>query len=55
MISVVILGAGNVGTHLVKAVQNAKNLDLIQWYSRNPKAVKFPIKDIEFCDDLDRL
>ena len=55
MISVSILGAGNVGTHLMRAVQSAKNLNLVQWYSRNPKAVKFPIKDIEFCHDLERL
>jgi predicted short-subunit dehydrogenase-like oxidoreductase (DUF2520 family) len=55
MISVSILGAGNVGTHLMRAVQSAKNLNLVQWYSRNPKSVKFPIKDIEFCHDLERL
>ena len=55
MISVSILGAGNVGTHLVRAVQNAENLNLVQWYSRNPKAVKFPVKDIEFCHDLKQL
>lgn len=55
MITVSILGAGNVGTHLVNAVQAAENLNLVQWYSRNPKAVKFPIKDIEFCHDLERL
>ena len=55
MISVVILGAGNVGTHLVKAVQSADNLSLIQWFFRDPKAIKSPIKDVEFCHDLDRL
>ena len=55
MISVVILGAGNVGTHLVKAVQAAENLNLIQWYCRDPKAIKLPVKDVEFCHDLERL
>ena len=55
MISVVILGAGNVGTHLVKAIQAAENLNLIQWYCRDPKAIKFPIKDVELCHDLERL
>mgnify|MGYP006423044803 FL=1 len=55
MISVVILGAGNVGTHLVKAVQSADNLSLIQWFFRDPKTIKSPIKDVEFCHDLDRL
>jgi predicted short-subunit dehydrogenase-like oxidoreductase (DUF2520 family) len=55
MISVVILGAGNVGTHLVKAVQTAENLNLIQWYFRDSKAIQFPIKDVELCHDLNRL
>ena len=55
MISVVILGAGNVGTHLVKAVQAAENLSLVQWYCRDPKAIKLAIKDIELCHDFDRL
>jgi predicted short-subunit dehydrogenase-like oxidoreductase (DUF2520 family) len=55
MISVVILGAGNVGTHLVKAVQTAENLNLIQWYFRDSKAIQLPIKDVELCHDLNRL
>ncbi|CAI8192235.1 MAG: Uncharacterised protein [Formosa sp. Hel1_33_131] len=52
MISVVILGAGNVGTHLVKAVQSAKNLNLVQWYCRDPKAIQWPVKSIELCHDV---
>ena len=52
MISVIILGAGNVGTHLIKAIQAAKNLSLVQWYCRDPKGVKAPIKDVELCHDL---
>ena len=55
MISVVILGAGNVGTHLVKAIQAAKNLSLVQWYCRDPKGVKSPIKDVKLCHDLEDL
>jgi predicted short-subunit dehydrogenase-like oxidoreductase (DUF2520 family) len=55
MISVVILGAGNVGTHLVKAIQAAENLSLVQWYCRDPKGVKSPIKDVELCHDLEGL
>ena len=43
MISVVILGAGNVGTHLVKAVQASENLNLVQWYCRDPKTIKLPV------------
>ena len=55
MISIVILGAGNVGTHLVKAVQAAENLSLIQWYCRDSKAIKLAIKDVELCHDLEHL
>ena len=55
MISVIILGAGNVGTHLVKAVRASKNLNLVQWYCRGPKAIKFPIKGIDLCHDLEQL
>ena len=55
MISVVILGAGNVGTHLVKAVQSAKNLNLVQWYCRDPKAIQCPVKSIELCHDVKNL
>lgn len=36
MISVVILGAGHVGTHLCRAVAGAKNLKLLQWYNKSP-------------------
>ena len=31
MISVVVLGAGHVGTHLCRAIHHAENLRLIQW------------------------
>ncbi len=55
MISVVILGAGNVGTHLVKAVQASENLNLVQWYCRDPKTIKLPVKDVELCTNLEDL
>lgn len=34
MIKVVILGSGNVGTHLFKAFKNNNQIHIIQWYSR---------------------
>ena len=55
MISVVILGAGNVGTHLVKATQAAENLNFVQWYCRDPKAIKMAINGIELCHELEDL
>ena len=35
MIKIVLLGAGNVGTHLCKALQNKEGLEIIQWYNRS--------------------
>ena len=35
MIKIVLLGAGNVGIHLCRALQNKENLQLIQWYNRS--------------------
>ena len=34
MISVIILGAGHVGTHLCSAINSSKHLKLVQWYNR---------------------
>ena len=55
MISVVVLGAGNVGSHLVKTLQRAKNINLVQWYSRDKNSIKSDTKDIELCNDLKNL
>ena len=35
MITVVILGAGNVGTHLCKAIHASEGIKLVQWYNRS--------------------
>ena len=35
MIKIVLLGAGNVGIHLCRALQNNEDLQLIQWYNRS--------------------
>jgi predicted short-subunit dehydrogenase-like oxidoreductase (DUF2520 family) len=41
MISVSIIGSGNVAQHLISAFEKAENIELVQIYSRNPKA-SFP-------------
>ena len=41
MIKVVILGAGNVATHLYRAFSGKKELELIQVYNRNLSKLKF--------------
>ena len=55
MISVVVLGAGNVGSHLVRIMQSVKKVNLFQWYSRDKNSIKSDTKDIELCNDLKNL
>ncbi len=55
MISVIILGAGNVATHLFKAFQKTENISVVQWYNRHLNTIK-PFKtDVEIIDDLSQL
>lgn len=55
MISVVILGAGNVGTHLFKGFNNAKDINVIQWYNRSLSAIE-PYKNlVALTDDVQTL
>ena len=35
MINIVVIGAGNVGIHLCKAINKSKGLTLKQWYNRS--------------------
>ena len=55
MTKIVLLGAGNVGTHLFRALQNKEDLQLIQWYNRSlnslekesvPSEVTYNLNDI---------
>lgn len=55
MISVVILGAGNVATHLYKAICKTDSISLIQWYNRNLDAVKPYKQEVSITDDLTQL
>jgi predicted short-subunit dehydrogenase-like oxidoreductase (DUF2520 family) len=41
MIRVVLLGTGNVATHLVNAFLNAKNIDLVQIFARKKSNLKY--------------
>ncbi len=55
MIKVVILGSGNVGTHLFKAFSNNPEFKIKQWYSRNIKDIS-PYSDfVEITDQLNKL
>jgi predicted short-subunit dehydrogenase-like oxidoreductase (DUF2520 family) len=55
MISVSIIGSGNVAQHLISAFEKADGIELVQVYSRNPKA-NFPdLKSIAFTQNLNEL
>lgn len=55
MISVSILGAGNVATHLYKAFQNANSINVVQWYNRDIRKLAMFQSDVETIDDLSKL
>lgn len=52
MISVIILGAGNVATHLYKAFNKAENVVINQWYNRTLDSLNIYKNDVEIIDDL---
>lgn len=55
MISVVILGSGNVATHLFKAINNTDYASVIQWYNRSLNSLKEYKSKVEITDDLTQL
>ncbi|MFD2823843.1 Rossmann-like and DUF2520 domain-containing protein [Lacinutrix iliipiscaria] len=55
MISVVLLGAGNVATHLFKAFNKAIEVSVNQWYSRNLKPLESYKNLVNITDDLTKL
>lgn len=55
MISVVILGAGNVATHLFKAFNKAENIIVNQWFNRNLKSIDYYKNLVEVTDNLSNL
>ena len=55
MISVVLLGAGNVATHLYKAFSHAKDVEVVQWYARDLKALQMYKNDVQITDDISNL
>jgi len=55
MIKVVLLGSGNVASHLALALNAAKNVDLLQRYGRNNKNSSFFDPSIPFTSSLNEL
>ena len=55
MISVVILGAGNVATHLFMAFNKAENIKVNQWYNRHLKSIDAYKNKVSVTDDLTQI
>ncbi len=55
MISVVILGAGNVAHHLYKAFFSSENVTVTQWYNRNIQSMRPFNNEVQLTDDLSQL
>ncbi len=55
MISVVLLGAGNVAIHLYKAFNSAENIVVNQWYNRSLKPLQPFKNNVEITNDLSQL
>ncbi|EPR73460.1 hypothetical protein ADIWIN_1490 [Winogradskyella psychrotolerans RS-3] len=55
MISVVLLGAGNVATHLYKAFSNSETITITQWYNRTRASISSYANIVDITDSLDEL
>ncbi|WP_138434174.1 Rossmann-like and DUF2520 domain-containing protein [Winogradskyella algicola] len=55
MITVTILGAGNVASHLYKAFKNAKDVTVKQWYNRTYSDISSYANEVDTIDDLSQL
>jgi predicted short-subunit dehydrogenase-like oxidoreductase (DUF2520 family) len=55
MISVIVLGTGNVGTHLINAFLRSKNVKLLQVYSRKKISLKFFEDKVSSTNKLEEL
>ncbi|WP_091424421.1 Rossmann-like and DUF2520 domain-containing protein [Formosa sp. Hel1_31_208] len=55
MISVVILGAGNVAHHLYKAFSASKAVKVKQWYNRHLKTIETFKNEVAITDNLSEL
>lgn len=55
MITVSIIGAGNVATHLYKAFSKAETISIVQWYNRDIRKLAMYQSDVVTIDDLSQL
>lgn len=55
MISVVLLGSGNVATHLYKTFHKAKNVTVVQWYNRHLETIRTYKNEVEVTNSIETL
>ncbi len=55
MISVVLLGAGNVASHLYNAFYEAENVTIAQWYNRTLKPIQGFSNQVAITDNVSQL
>lgn len=55
MISVIILGAGNVATHLFKALSDLNGITVKQWFNRSLNSIQSYENKVDIIDDLSEL
>ena len=55
MINTIILGAGNVATHLYHALRDAKGVSVLQWYNRSIEQIDAYKNETEITSDITSL
>ncbi|MDY2588014.1 Rossmann-like and DUF2520 domain-containing protein [Winogradskyella aquimaris] len=55
MITVTIIGAGNVASHLYRAFNDAKDVTVKQWYNRTYSTISSYANEVDCIDDLNQL
>jgi len=55
MINTVILGAGNVASHLYRAFKNADNIIVSQWYNRSIDVINAYANETDITDDISKI
>lgn len=55
MISIVVIGFGNVGSHLCEAFKKAKDVELVQIFNRTKISLPESLKDIDFTHSVSDL
>ncbi|NQX85600.1 MAG: DUF2520 domain-containing protein [Flavobacteriaceae bacterium] len=55
MISIVLLGAGNVGTHFYKKFKVAGQVEILQWYNRSLSKLQEFKNEVDITDNLNEI